>query len=337
MASQNLPGGIFDDNVGLVPNSEGGYIPIVITDVEQESRLKSIGQLQLYWIRFRKHRLALVGGFTIVALILMAICAPLITPGVGPTTIPFLQLNVPLFGPSHPPSLDNFPWRLFGTTTQLNYSILAQITYGARLSLTISFVAALLTSFIGTVMGAISGFFGGWIDILIMRVTDVFLSIPLLPLLIAISAIYHGGGWQSLIIILSALSWPGLARLVRSIFLSLREAEFAEAARAVGVNRWRIIFRHLLPNALSPVVVSMTLLTATFVTLEATLDFLGLGVQFPPTITWGNILSFAQDDLLAGDWWWAFFPGLFLVITVLSVNFIGDGLRDALDVRTRIE
>ncbi|SRR5579883_1596470 len=338
MASQNLSGGdIFGGGEGMIPSAVGGYEPIVITDADVESNLKSLSQFEIYWRRFRRHRLALIGAGTLLLLVLMAIFAPLITPGVGPTTVPAFELGVPLGGAAHPPTLDNFPWRIFGTTNMLNYSILAQITYGARVSLLVSFLSAVFTTIIGTVIGSVSGYFGGWVDNLMMRITDVFLSIPLLPLLITIAAIYAGSGSvESIIVILSIFSWAGISRLVRSLILSLREVEFVEAAKAVGVRDWRIIFRHILPNVLSPVIVTLTLFIATFVSLEATLDFLGLGIKYP-TISWGNMLTNAQNDLLVGDWWWAFFPGLFLVITVLAVNFIGDGLRDALDVRTRID
>jgi peptide/nickel transport system permease protein len=318
------------------PNYTGSYRPTVILEQEEAANFQQLTQLELFWRRFRAHKLALLGVGTIILLVLMAIFAPLITPGITPTTVPYL-IGVPLGGPAHPPTFDNFPWRIFGTTNFLNHSILAQITYGARVSLTIGFVAALLSSTIGTVVGAISGYFGGWVDNLIMRITDIFLSIPALPLLIAVAAIYAQGNMLIIIAIFTILSWTGAARQVRASFLSLREQEFAEAAKAAGVNDWRIIFRHLLPNALSPVIVITTLNVASFIVGEATLDFLGLGVNFPPTATWGNILSDAQNDILNGDWWWATFPGIFLVITVLAVNFIGDGLRDALDVRTRIE
>lgn len=312
------------------------YNPTVILEQEEAANFQQLTQLELFWRRFRAHKLAVLGMITIALLILMAICAPLITPGFGPTTIPILQ-GIELGGPAHPPTFENFPWRLLGTTDQLNYSILAQITYGARVSLTIGFVSAFLSSLIGTIVGTISGYFGGWVDNLIMRITDVFLTIPTLPLLIAISAIYAQGNMFIIITIFTVLSWTLAARQVRASFLSLREQEFAEAARAAGVNDWRIMFRHLLPNALSPVIVITTLNVAGFIVGESTLDFLGLGVNFPPTATWGNILAYAQADILNNDWWWPLFPGLFLVITVLAVNFIGDGLRDALDVRTRID
>jgi peptide/nickel transport system permease protein len=336
MAINDASGNLYDANAGLSYNSDGGFVPVSFFDIEEESKLKPLGQLELYWRRFRTHRLALIGAGVLLVLVLMAVFAPLITPGVGPYTIPFLQLNIPLFGTAHPPTVDNFPWRLFGTTDGLNHSILAQVTYGARLSLFISFLGALLSAVIGTIIGAVSGYFGGWIDNLVMRITDVFLTIPLLPLLITASAIYASGGVTTIILILGLLTWPGTARLVRAQYLTMRETEFVEAAKATGVGDGRIMFRHILPNVLSPVIVTTTLSIAAFVSLEATLDFLGLGIRYPD-ITWGLILNDAQNDLIAGIWWWAVFPGLFLVITVLAVNFIGDGLRDALDVRSRVE
>ena len=319
------------------------FSPILYTDADLEaSALKPIGQLELYWRRFRTHRLALVGLGVITLLVLMAIFAPLITPGQTATTQHVTGPEALPFGAGNPPTLANFPWRLFGTTSStddLQRSVLAEVTYGARISLFIGFVGALLTSALGTIVGAISGYFGGWIDNLMMRITDVFLALPFLPLVIAISSFYQTTGDNTFLIIgiLVVVSWPASARLVRSLYLTLRESEFVEAARAVGVNQWRIIFRHVLPNALSPIVVVTTLNVAVFIILEATLDFLGLGIHFPPTASWGNTLTASQGVIPLGIWWWPLFPGMFLVITVLAINFVGDGLRDALDVRSRVE
>jgi len=319
------------------PNyTAGEYQPTVIMENESESNLKSLSQLEIYWRRFRTHKLA-VGGIVVFGLlVLMAIFAPLFTPGITP-----INLNIQFGFGNHGPTLENFPWRIFGLTSpdDGDRSVLAEVTYGARISLFIGIVSAVLTTLIGTIVGAISGYFLGWVDTLIMRVTDIFLTIPYLPLVIAITAIYASNQsniWL-LISIFTLTSWAGIARLVRSSFLSLREMEFNEAARAVGVNDWRIIFRHLLPNAISPIIVVTTLNVANFIVAEATLDFLGLGIRFPPDASWGNVLSDAQGDLLTGNWWWPLFPGIFLVLTVLSINFIGDGLRDALDVRSRVD
>ncbi|MBV8373086.1 MAG: ABC transporter permease, partial [Candidatus Eremiobacteraeota bacterium] len=192
---------------------------------------------------------------------------------------------------------------------------------------------------IGTTLGAVSGYYGGWIDWAIMRVTDVFLSIPLLPLLLVLTAIVAASSSKAalnfgvIVLIIGGLSWMSVARLVRASFLSLREREFAEAARAIGNNDGRIIFRHLLPNAVAPIVVQATLDVAGVIVLESTLSFLGLGIQ-PPTASWGNMLSNAQANLQTA-WWAAVFPGLCILATVLSINYIGDGLRDALDPNMR--
>ncbi len=322
------------------PGSEGNgndYQPIALLDGERESSLQQLSQLQIYWRRFRSHRLALLGSILLVLLVLMAICAPLITPGVTPLTYSVGDLG---FG-QHGPSLDHFPALILGSTApdDLQRSVLSIITYGARISLLIGILSALVSSFIGVVVGAIAGYFGGWVDNVLSRITDVFLTIPTLPLIVAISAIYAQGRGSPLLIIgiLSFVGWPGVMRLVRATFLSLREQEFTEAARAVGVNPFRIIFRHLLPNALSPVIVVTTLAVGGNIVFEATLGFLQLGVEFPPTATWGNALASSQNSIASGNWWWPVFPGLFIAITVLAINFIGDGLRDALDVRSRLE
>jgi peptide/nickel transport system permease protein len=313
----------------------GDYTPIILMDTEQESQLQQLGQLELYWYRFRTHKLAILGTGMFLLLVLMAVFAPLITPGTTPATF-----NLDLGFGNHGPTLDHFPVGAFGYTgsDDLQRSVLTDVAYGARLSLFIGFVTAFATSLVGTAIGAVSGYFSGWVDNLIMRITDIFLTIPFLPLVIAISAIYsQGSGNVALIIIIFTVTgWPGIARLVRALFLSLREQEFAEAAKAVGVNDWRIIFRHLLPNALSPVIVATTLGIGGVIIGESVLDFLQVGID-PRIPTWGNVLANSQGDIITGNWWWPFFPGLFIVLTVLAINFIGDGLRDALDVRTRVE
>jgi len=309
---------------------KGTFTKIILPEEDQVS-LKSLTQFELFWRRFSSNKLSVVGLIICVTMILLAVFAPLLTPQKPDT------LNSSLGFGSHAPSFSDFPWRIFGTTSGLNYSIYTQILYGARISLFVGFAGSFITSLIGTIVGAIAGFFGGWVDTLLSRIIDVFLSIPFLPLLIAVSAIFfHGQNTNPLVVIglLSIFSWPGVARLVRSSFLSLRELEYTEAARATGVGTMRTIFRHLLPNAVSPIIVVSTLNVAGFILVESALDFLGLGIDFPPVITWGNILSAAQDDLLLGDWWWPLFPGIFLVLTVLAVSFIGDGLRDAIDVRS---
>ncbi len=333
MATQNPSSAQFED-FGQT-NSPGTYTPVTLLGNEDRLALKPLTQLELYWRRFRKHRFAQIGTGFMVFVILMAIAAPLITPGITASS-----MNLTLSFGSHGPTLKNFPDYIFGTTDELHYSVLALITYGARTSLMIGFLSALFSVIVGTMVGAISGYFGGIVDNIMMRITDIFLTIPFFPLLVSLSSILgHGSGVGPafIITVFTIFGWAGTSRVIRGVFLSLRELEYTEAAKSVGVNPFRIIIRHLLPNSISPIVVSFTLAFASFITFEAALDFLGLGVMFPPTATWGNTLASAQGDIANGDWWWTFFPGLFLTLTVLAISFIGDGLRDALDVRSKID
>ncbi|MGH7755642.1 MAG: ABC transporter permease, partial [Vulcanimicrobiaceae bacterium] len=224
-------------------------------------------------------------------------------------------------------------------TDENGRDLLARLMYGARISLTVALAAVLMEIVIGTVLGAIAGYYGGWIDYAIMRMTDVFLSIPLLPLLLVLTAIVSASsskaalGFGVIVIIIGALSWPPVARLVRASFLSLREKEFAEAARALGNRDARIIFRHLLPNAVAPIIVQATLDVANVIITESALSFLGLGIQ-PPTASWGNMLANAQANMAIAPWV-AIFPGLCILVTVLSINYLGDGMRDALDPKMK--
>jgi len=194
--------------------------------------------------------------------------------------------------------------------------------------------ASLIAAMIGAIIGGTSGFFGGWADNALMRVADVLLSLPILFVILVVSKFLGGGNWVTIILVFAFLGWPGLARLVRSLFLTLRAEVFVEAARAVGVSNTRIIFRHILPNAVSPLIVATTLAIAGVIVTEAFVSFLGFGVD-PTTPTWGNALTGAVRFIPNGNWWWPFFPGLFIVLTVLGINFMGDGLRDALDPRSK--
>ncbi len=311
--------------------------------VDDDVAVKQLTQLELVWRRFRRHRIALVGATMLGIILFLAIFAPFLT-HTAPDAIHLDWISTDFTHPgSTGPTLANFPDRIMGVDT-VGHSIWSDVIYGGRISLLIGVGSSLITMIIGTALGAISGYFGGWVDLLLQRFTDMMLAIPFLPLMIAISAIivhnpalHQNSAFIVVFIILafSLLTWPGAARIVRSYYLTFREQEFTEAAKAVGVNDYRIIFRHILPNAVGPIIVLFTLNAAGFITLEATLDFLGLGIEFPPTPTWGNILTQAQDDLLIGHWWWATFPGLMLLLTVLAINFMGDGLRDALDVRSK--
>ena len=282
------------------------------------------------WRRFRRHRVALIG---IAVLILMG----------------FVAAFANLLAPADPNFIDQVHWQGYplapGVAGHLLGSdengrdLLSRLMFGARISLTVALFAVLMEISIGTVLGAISGYYGGWVDFVIMRITDVVLSIPLLPLLLVITAIVAGTSNKAalnfgvIVLIIGGLSWPTVARLVRASFLSLREREFAEAARALGTHDGRIIFRHLLPNAIAPIIVQATLEVANVIILESTLSFLGFGIQ-PPTASWGNMLANAQSNITIAPWA-AIFPGLCILVTVLSINYVGDGLRDALDPNTQ--
>ena len=232
----------------------------------------------------------------------------------------------------------------FGTDT-IGRDILARTIYGGQISLLVGLTAALLEVAIGVTIGAVSGFYGGWVDSLLMRFTEAVLNIPSLFLLIVMAKFFgdkiptitigsraFSGSVLVIIFIIGVTSWGYLARIVRAAFLSLKEQDFVSASRALGVNNYQLIVRHLLPNTVAPIIVSTTLGVASAILSEAYVSFLGLGIR-PPTASWGNMLESAYRYLESAPWLWIF-PGLMILITVLSVNFVGDGLRDALDPRT---
>jgi peptide/nickel transport system permease protein len=295
---------------------------------DYEVSLESLSQWQLAWRKFRKHRLALVGVAIIVAFTLIAL--------IGPLLMPFRFNDVPIpdqlvyegRGPSlaHP----------FGETGGLQRDVLTLVVNGARTSLFIGFSSMAIGVIIGTIVGSVAGYVGGFVDNLLMRIVDVMLSLPILFVILVFARFFGGGKGSPLLIVIifGVFSWMGISRLVRSLFLSIREREFVEAAKAVGVRDRRIIFRHILPNAFSPIVVAASLIVAGNIIGEAFVSFLGFGVD-PTSPTWGNILSSALTFIPLGNWWWPFFPGLAIILTVLAVNFIGDGLRDAFDPRSR--
>jgi peptide/nickel transport system permease protein len=289
-----------------------------------------------FWRRFRRHRLALVSLVVLSIMVLGAIFATQLGHLAGfpdPNAIADAWQ-----GNALPPcfqSAAQCAHHVLGTD-EVGRDLFTRLLFGARISLTLAVTAVLMEITIGTLLGATAGFYGGIVDFLLMRLTDVFLSIPILPLLLVLTGIYtqvnqskSSLNFGVIVLIIGILSWPSVARLVRASFLTLREREFAEAARAIGNGDARIIFRHLLPNAIAPIVVQATLDVANIIILESTLDFLGFGIQ-PPTASWGNMLANAQQNV-ENAWWAAVFPGLCILLTTLSINFIGDGLRDALD------
>ena len=295
---------------------------------DYEVGLESLSQWQLAWRKFKKHRLALIGLGILATFAAIAI--------VGPILMPFSFDKVPrpdvVVNQGRPPSLGH----LFGETGGLQRDVFLLVVNGAKWSLLIGFSSMAIGVIIGTIVGSIAGYVGGFIDNLLMRIVDVMLSLPLLFVILVAARFFANARdnvW-TIIIIFGLFGWMGVARLVRSLFLSIREREFVEAAKAVGVRDRRIIFKHILPNALSPIVVSASLIVAGNIIGEAFVSFLGYGVN-PITPTWGNILSSALTFIPLGNWWWPLFPGLAIILTVLAVNFIGDGLRDAFDPRSR--
>lgn len=272
--------------------------------------------------RFFRHRLAAVG---LAVLLLITI----VTLGAGlsrydPTT---QEPARPFAAP------DAAHW--FGTD-ELGRDIFTRILYGGRVSLAVGLFSTLLTTVVGVMVGALSGYYGGWLDNLLMRVTDAFLSFPTIFVLILLGAALRDQPLQwlknsvfTVIFIIAALSWMWSARLVRSLFIVLREREFISATRALGGSDMRLIFLHILPNCIGPVLVSATLQMASAIITESGLSYLGFGVQ-PPTPTWGSILSTAQTHVFRAPWL-AIYPGVMIFITVMAINYIGDGLRDAFD------
>lgn len=280
----------------------------------------------LVWRRFRRHRVALAGAVVLVLIVLAAVLGHLMYP-VDPTAID----NVNWQGTPLGPGIAGHPLG----TDENGRDLLARLLSGAQVSLTVAVFAVLVEVSIGTLLGALAGYYRGWVDFSIMRFTDVILSIPLLPLLLVLTAVVSATsnkaslGFGVIVVLIGGFSWPTVARLVRASFLSLREREFAEAARALGADDSRIIVRHLLPNAVAPIIVQSTLEIAGVITLESTLSFLGFGIQ-PPQASWGNMLANAQSYITIAPWV-AVIPGLCILVTVLAINYVGDGLRDAID------
>lgn len=276
---------------------------------------------QIAWRRFLKHRLALIGGGVALALTLMSILAPWIAPH------PFDRINLERRWTQPSPTAN-----IFGTD-ELGRDVLTRIMYAGRISLVVGYVTAITISIVGSLVGAVAGFYGGWVDSVLMRLVDMLIAVPLLPLYLILAALIPGGGVGRIVLIFTAFGWTTVARLVRGQILSLKSQDFVEAGRAMGASEARLILRHLIPNALAPVIVAATLTVGTAILAESGLSYLGLGIQ-PPTPSWGNMLQRAQEYLLKASWL-AVFPGLFIFITVLSFNFLGDGLRDALDPRLK--
>ena len=290
---------------------------------EREFTVKSLTQRQLIVRRFLNHRLAVISLVILSAIIILS----LVGGRVWHYSYTF-QSNDLSKGPSfkHP----------FGTD-EVGHDEFAQVLRGANKSVVIALLVAFLSTTFGTLVGAIAGFYRGVIDTVLMRLTDLFLTIPYIAVAATLAYRYAGraNGWVYLAIILAAFGWMPIARVVRGIFLSLREKEYVDAARALGASDGRIIFRHLLPNAVGPIIVNATLTVATAILAETGLSYIGLGIQ-PPDTSLGLLITKGQQAATTRPWLF-YFPGLFIIIIVLTVNFVGDGLRDAFDpTQTRV-
>jgi peptide/nickel transport system permease protein len=290
---------------------------------------------KMAWMRFRRHKMAMFGASLLLFLLLFSFAGALFfSEGYANYTNTDIRLTSP--NSAHP----------FGTDP-IGRDILARTIYGGQISVIIGLSAAFVMVFVGIFVGSISGYFGGWIDAVLMRITEAFISIPRIFLVLVMAKFFSNkvpditiygstfsGSVVVIILIIGLTSWMSLARIVRAEFLSLKENEFVVAARSTGTPTWQIIFGHILPNTIAPIIVAATLGVASAIIGESYISFLGLGVQ-PPTATWGNMLDGAYQYIQTAPWLWIF-PGGLILLTVLSINFVGDGLRDALDPRSRL-
>jgi peptide/nickel transport system permease protein len=303
-----------------------------LTHDEIESPPLTLGQLT--WRRFRRHKMAIFGAIVLVLIFLYSLIGSFFY---SETYANHTDAHLGLQAPSvtHP----------FGTDP-VGRDLLARTIYGGQISLLIGFIAVMIETLAGIVIGAAAGYYGGWIDSVLMRITEAMLIIPEIFLLIVMAKEFgskipsvnvlgreFSGSVIVIVVIIGLTSWMYLARIVRAEFLSLKENDFVLAARSTGTGNRGIIFKHILPNCMAPIIVTATLGVANAILAEAYISFLGLGVQ-PPTATWGNMLDGANNYLDKAPWMW-FFPGMLILLTVLSINFLGDGLRDALDPHSR--
>lgn len=303
-------------------------------DAAEGMTVEPITQWKLFRTRFGRHRLAILATVVLLLMVVLVLVADAV-PGLKNPLTQWKDENGRTMNLLAPRA--QFP---FGTD-QLGRDVMSRVVYGGRTSLVVAGLTGLLVASIGTTVGAVSGYYGGWIDQTLMRLTDLILSLPLLPVAIVAAnffrGLFRGREALSLSLLLGLLLWGVLARIVRAEFLSLREKEFVEAARAAGAPDRRIIFRHILPNALGPIIVNATLTIGLAIILEAALSFLGFGVV-PPTPAWGQMAADGgRSAVSSGAYWLVLFPSAALILTVLSVNFLGDGLRDALDPTQSIE
>ena len=307
--------------------------------LEPTTSLKPAGQWSLVWRRLRRHKLAMIGLILFGLVVLLSILAPLIAP------YSYEEINLRnAYAPLLSPGAEGQAPHILGTD-KLGRDLFSRLLYAGRISLGVALIVTLLTTILGTLIGAASGALGGIVDTVLMRFADIMLTLPFLPMVLVLSSSLRQyaalqdflGSSMSVIIIIVVLlifGWMGNARLVRGSVLSLREQDFIDASRALGAGQARIILRHLVPNSLAPIIVSATLGFGTVIISESALSFLGFGIM-PPVPTWGNMLNEARNSPLEYLFTQALSPGLCIFFTVLAINFIGDGLRDALDPRLK--
>lgn len=297
-----------------------------LTEISERPLQREDSLLGFFWRRFRKHSMAMVGGIVITIIILMVTFAPLLTP--------YDAFKQDLRNRLQAPSAEHWMG-----TDDLGRDLWTRILYGGRISLSVGLTAMAISILLGSFIGLTSGYYGGWVDSVLMRITEIFLSIPRLFVLIAMGMFLRtldlpslqAGSFLPISIVIGALSWMGTARLVRASTLELRDREFVQASRALGAHDARTLLQHIFPNVASPIIVSATLGLAGAIISESGLSYLGFGVQLP-TPTWGNMLSNTQNQMLTAPWT-AIFPGMMIFIVVIAINYLGDGLRDALDPR----
>jgi peptide/nickel transport system permease protein len=304
-----------DQRGGAGAGFEGGAVVVAGAAAEDYGKVKGRTQREIIWRRFKRHRLALVGAIILLLLYIAEIVTPWVAP-YGYDEIDFTALN-------QPPSLKH-PMG----TDELGRDELTRVIYGGRVSLLLGLGVGVFSTLIGAVVGIISGYYGRFVDTASMGFTDFMLTLPFLPILLVLGSLFNFTA-VTITFALVLLLWMTIARLVRGQVLSVRNQEYVQAAKAIGVGDFKIMFRHILPNVVGVMLVQATLITAEAILIESALSFLGLGIQ-PPTPSWGNLLEDARTTMTT-QWWLTWFPGMMIVITVLCVNFLGDGLRDALD------
>lgn len=289
---------------------------------EKTKQEKYVSLTEISFRKFKKNKLAVIGVFIILALVLLSVCAPLLTD--------YTISETDLFNIKMAPSSEH----ILGTD-ELGRDVFTRLLYGGRVSIIVGIASMTVQLVIGVIMGAIAGYFGGIADKIIMRIIDVIMCFPFFVIAVSVAAIL-GPGVKNLIIIIGFLMWPNIARIVRAEILSLKENDYIMAAKAMGLSSFEIIKNHILPNVMSPILVAATLAIANGILTEASLSFLGIGVKLPEP-SWGNMLIAAQNIGTLQREWWLWIPaGSLIILMVLSINFVGDGLRDALDPKTRL-